>query len=232
MTQVEISNVSYSYGKRQVLKDVTFAVPQCRVTMLLGPNGAGKTTLFSLIAGLLALQSGGIAADRNTLGVVFQQPALDLELTVAQNLNYYASLNGISRKLAASRIDELLGPLELATRRHDRVRDLNGGHRRRVEIARAMIAEPRLLLLDEPTSGLDIPTRKSLVAYLHAQAKARNMAVLWSTHLVDEVEADDHIVILTNGQVAADGGVEDVLRRAKCKTIAEAFTRFAGAEAA
>ncbi len=225
---LEIRTVSYAFGKRQVLKDVSFFVAPGLVTMLLGPNGAGKTTLFSLIARLLELQSGQIVGERSKLGVVFQQPAVDLELTVAQNLNYYAALHGLSKHDAARKIEELLGPLDLGTRKTEKVRNLNGGHRRRLEIARALIASPTLLLLDEPTTGLDILTRQALVSFLHGQAQERNIGVLWTTHLVDEVLPQDHMVLLRAGVVMADGNADDIMRSSKTKSIAEAFTYYAG----
>ena len=232
MTAVTVNQVSHAFGKRQVLQDVSFAVPQGRVTMLLGPNGAGKTTLFSLIAGLLAPQSGSLNVSRKNLGLVFQQSAVDLELTVAQNLAYYASLHGLSKTEASARIEQVLGPLELSARKQERVKSLNGGHRRRVEIARALLTQPQALLLDEPTTGLDIPTRKALVAYLHSEAEARNMAVLWSTHLVDEVEDGDHIVMLRQGKVVADGEMKDILQLSKSKNLTDAYLHFAGGDTA
>ncbi len=209
-------SVSHFYGVRKALSEVSFNVFPGRVTMLLGPNGAGKTTLFSLIARLLPLGHGSMklcgtdlatASDQilSQLGIVFQQQTLDLDLSVGQNLVYYAALHGLPRATARERMAVALTRLELQGREHDRLRDLNGGHRRRVEIARMLLTRPRLLLLDEPTVGLDIPTRRSLVEFLHALAVEENIGVLWATHLADEVEAGDDLVVLSKGRVVQTG---------------------------
>src|SRR4051794_32454416 len=147
---LSISDVSFSYGRRKVLDRLTFDVEAGRVTMLLGPNGAGKTTLFSLITRLLALQGGDIrivgqstrkagSATMRQIGIVFQQPALDLDLTVRQNLVYFGRLLGLAKHERGQRIEQELTRLDLAYRSHDSVRALNGGHRRRVEIARTLM---------------------------------------------------------------------------------------------
>jgi ABC-2 type transport system ATP-binding protein len=195
-----ISGLTHRFGRRDVLKDVNLAVQPGLCTMLLGPNGAGKTTLFSLIAGLLALQKGKITCD-STPGIVFQQPALDLDLTVKQNLSYAAALHGLSKTESAARMVSLLAQFGLDAREKDKVRMLNGGHRRRVEIIRALMTRPRLLLLDEPTVGLDIPTRNALVQLLHDLPKQHGMAVLWATHLSDEVWFGDRLVQMEDGEL-------------------------------
>ena len=185
---LQLSDISHNYAKRRALEGVGFSVPSGQVTVLLGPNGAGKTTLFGLISRLLPLKDGRIiiagrslkaagAAALEPLGIVFQQPTLDLDLTVRQNLTYFADLRGIARHVAGERIAGGLERFDLAERADDAVRELNGGHRRRVEIVRATLHEPAILILDEPTVGLDIPTRKAIVADLHARA-ASGTAVL------------------------------------------------------
>lgn len=211
-----VAGASHSYGTRKALDDVSFEVRPGRVTMLLGPNGAGKTTLFSLIARLLPLKTGtmslcgeDLASARDSilanLGIVFQQPTLDLDLSVAQNLSYYAALHGLPRKLTRERMAASLARLDLQGREGDKVRTLNGGHRRRVEIARLLMTRPRLLLLDEPTVGLDIAARQSLVEFLHRLAGQENMAILWATHLIDEVGGEDDLIILDQGRVKRAG---------------------------
>lgn len=226
--------VSHAYGPRRALDDVSFEVPAGRVTMLLGPNGAGKTTLFALVTRLFALASGSIsilgrdlattgAAALAPLGVVFQQPTLDLDLSVAANLRYSAALHGLSRRDTAARVTAELARVGLADRAGDRVRALNGGHRRRVEIARALVHAPRVLVLDEPTVGLDPPTRRALVDYLHDLARRDGLGVLWTTHLIDEVAADDQVVVLSRGRVVASGEPSGIVRAAGAVDLAGAF---------
>jgi len=233
---LEFRDVGYRYGARVALSDVSFEVLASRVTLLLGPNGAGKTTLFSLACRLLAKQSGEIAvlgaslarcgADvLRPMGIVFQQTTLDLDLTVRQNLRYFAALHGLSRKLADQRMAAELERIGMASRVNEQVRSLNGGHRRRLEIARALLTEPRLLLLDEPTVGLDQPTRRALVSYLHQLARERGLAMLWATHLLDEVQPGDDLVVIHRGRVQAAGALGDVIARHGGGTLEQVFAR-------
>jgi ABC-2 type transport system ATP-binding protein len=231
MQCLRVQNLAYAFGPRVVLDGISFDVEPGKVTLLLGPNGAGKTTLFSLIAGLLAPQRGTVTlptGGKAGLAIVFQQPALDMDLTVEQNLLYHAGLYGMSKTLAQSRLQPLLQQLNLLDRQNDKLRALNGGHRRRVEIIRALMTNPTLLLLDEPTAGLDVPTRKALVAFLHRIAQQRNIAVLWATHLTDEVEHQDDVVVLHNGKLAAMGSVQALLKQSKTTTIEAAYATLAG----
>ncbi|GAA0597247.1 ABC transporter ATP-binding protein [Caenispirillum bisanense] len=232
-----LRSLSFAYGARKALDDVSFTVPRGRVTVLLGPNGAGKSTLMTLIAGLLAPPLGTITvlghdmarAPRRALaqtGIVFQQPTLDLDLTVAQNLRVFAALHGLGRRIAEPRIAEELARLEMAERAGDTVRTLNGGHRRRVEIARALLHRPTLLLLDEPTVGLDVPTRARLVDHVHALARDEGLAVLWTTHLIDEVDtAADQVVVLHRGRVRAAAPVAEILCATGAADLSAAFAR-------
>jgi ABC-2 type transport system ATP-binding protein len=232
-----VEGVAFSYGPRRALDDVSFAVDSGQCTMLLGPNGAGKTTLFSLITRLYDAPEGhiniaGFDVRRRSkealarLGVVFQQPTLDLDLTVLQNLRYHAALHGLSGREAAVRIQAELGRQDMYERRFEPVRQLNGGHRRRVEIARALLHRPKLLLLDEPTVGLDVPSRQAIVDYVHQLCREDRAAVLWATHLIDEVRDEDHLVILHRGGVQSTGSVREVLAAASAPSVADAFRRY------
>lgn len=210
-----LNQVTFRYGKHLALDNITLSIAAGETVILLGPNGAGKTTLFSLITGLFAPDAGQIEIDGKRLadtsdalaplGIVFQAQTLDLDLSVDQNLFYFCDLQGLPRTVAKPRIDAALGRMNLIDRRKEKVRKLNGGHRRRVEIARASLHQPTFLLLDEPTVGLDIPTRRELIQYLHSLPLEENCSVLWATHLVDEINDDDRVLILHEGKIHRDG---------------------------
>jgi ABC-2 type transport system ATP-binding protein len=236
-----VKNVSYWYGSKQALDDVSFEVFPGRVTALLGPNGAGKTTIFSLITRLFDAPTGRIeicgrsasewgSKALSPLGVVFQQPTLDLDLTVKQNLRYFAALRGLRRKDADERMLRALKALDMEERIGERVRALNGGHRRRVEIARGLLHGPQLLLLDEPTIGLDDPTRRTIVRHVHELAKTDNIGVLWATHLFDEVEPDDDLLVINRGKIVAQGRAKDVVAETGAKDLGGAFRLLIGGD--
>lgn len=233
---LDLIGVTFAYGTRQALKEVSLRIEPGETVILLGPNGAGKTTLFSIVCGLFSPTAGfvgvaGLDLGRQrtealaALGIVFQQQTLDLDLSVRQNLSYYCRLRGIPKAEAARRIATELERLKMAERIDERVRDLNGGHRRRVEIARAMLDRPRILLLDEPTVGLDIPTRRELIAYLHTRGVEDGTAVLWATHLIDEVAEADRVVVLHKGQIAASGTPQRLCEEAGAAGLDQAFAK-------
>lgn len=201
------------------MKGVSFTLAP-GFSALLGPNGAGKSTLFALLTRLFTAPGADIQIaghDLNktprkalaALGVVFQQSTLDLDLTVRQNLKYFAALHGLRGADAAARIDAALDRLDIADRAGEKVRKLNGGHRRRTEIARVLLHDPQVLLLDEPTVGLDAASRAAITHYVHALAQD-GMTVLWATHLTDEIEEDDYLLILHQGEFIAEGRTGDV----------------------
>ncbi len=229
-----VEGLGHRFGPRRVLNNVSFEIAPGDFTVLLGLNGAGKTTLFSLATRLYAQGEGVIqvfgmdirkrASDcLAQIGVVFQQPTLDLDLSVEQNLYYHAALHGISRRQAAARIAVEVPRVGLAERRHDKVRRLSGGQRRRVEIARALLHQPRLLLLDEPTVGLDIASRQFLLDHVRLLCREEGLAALWATHLIDEVGADARVVVLHKGEVLASGGAGQVLGENRPESMRAAF---------
>jgi ABC-2 type transport system ATP-binding protein len=229
-----VAHLSFAYGNKPALQNVGFSVPFGQCTVLLGPNGAGKSTLFALITRLYDAPNGrielcGFDIKKHScqalakLGVVFQQSTLDLDLTVLQNLSYHAALHGMGGSLAKSRIREELERLDMYERRGEKVRQLNGGHRRRVEIARALLHQPALLLLDEPTVGLDVPSRQGIVEYVHRLTVDSQLGVLWASHLIDEIYPDDHVIVLHQGTIRAQGSVESVLQYAQSDSIQAAF---------
>jgi ABC-2 type transport system ATP-binding protein len=233
---LSIGGVSHDYGARRALDDVSFDVAPGSFTALLGLNGAGKSTLFALITRLFGIQRGHIhifghdigrtpGEALRLLGVVFQQRTLDLDLSLTQNLLYHAALHGIARREARARSEELLARIGLADRAGNKVRDLSGGQMRRLEIARALLHRPRLLLLDEATVGLDVRARSDIVGHVRQLVAEQGIGVLWATHLFDEVAAGDHLVVLHQGRVLARGPVPRVVGDCGVSDINAAFAR-------
>jgi ABC-2 type transport system ATP-binding protein len=231
---LSVEGLSHRFGQRVALDSVGFSVAPGAFAVMLGPNGAGKTTLFALITRLYHGDSGRItvfghdlrrepSAALARIGVVFQQPTLDLDLTVQQNLDYHAALHGIARRVAGPRIDAELARAGLADRRHDKARALSGGQRRRVELARALVHEPGLLLMDEPTVGLDIESRQMLIDHVRGLCAERGLAVLWATHLIDEAEAASDVIVLHRGKVGASGPVPAILAQTGAPSLRAAF---------
>jgi ABC-2 type transport system ATP-binding protein len=231
---LEVDDLSHSYGSRPALSDLSFAIRACEFTVLLGLNGAGKSTLFSLMTRLYAHRSGSIrifgaaiddepAAALSRMGIVFQQPTLDLDLTVEQNLRYHGALHGLPRTGLESRIAAELDRVGLADRRRDKARQLSGGQRRRVEIARALLHDPKLLLLDEPTVGLDVAARQFLLDHVRVLCRDQGLAVLWATHLIDEIGEDARVIVLHRGSILANGPAQEVITASKASSMRQAF---------
>lgn len=239
---LRIEDLRWRYGAKTALDGVSLRVERGRFCALLGPNGAGKSTLFGLLTRLFVTREGRIAvaghdlsrsprAALGALGVVFQQQTVDLDLSVRRNLQYFAALHGISGKDAAIRIDAALERLSMAERGHEKARDLNGGHRRRMELARALIHRPAVLLLDEPTVGLDAPSRAALVDHVHELCATEGLAALWATHLVDEVRPGDRLAVLHKGRIVADGEAGEI-SAAHGGSIAASFAALTGEKTA
>ena len=238
---LSVQNVSHSYGARRALIDVSFGVSPASFTALLGLNGAGKSTLFSLITRLFGVQAGTIGVFGHDIGqapsealrlmgVVFQPRTLDLDLSVMQNLLYHAALHGIGRGDARSRSNEVLTRIGLADRAGSKVRDLSGGQMRRLEIARALLHRPRLLLLDEATVGLDVKARADILSHVRQLVTEQGIGVLWATHLFDEVIPSDNLVVLHQGRVLACGEVAQVLKETGSQDVNSAFMRLTGVQ--
>jgi ABC-2 type transport system ATP-binding protein len=236
---IAVRGVSHSYGARKALDNVSLTVPQSRFTALLGLNGAGKTTLFSLITRLYDTRSGTIEVlghpvtrepgqALRRLGVVFQARTLDLDLSVMDNLLYHAALHGIGRREARERARAALREIDLAERARDPARKLSGGQMRRVEIARALLHDPRVLVLDEATVGLDVASKAAILRHVRGLVRDRGVAVLWATHLLDEVTPQDAVVILHQGKVVAAGNTPDVTASTGAADLRSAFIALTG----
>jgi ABC-2 type transport system ATP-binding protein len=237
MTEVpalSIEGLGHRFGPRRVLNDVSFSISPGDFMVLLGLNGAGKTTLFSLATRLYLQRQGAIrifgmdireqaSKCLRRMGVVFQQPTLDLDLTVEQNLLYHASLHGLSHREAVQRGVAEMERVGLADRRRDKVRQLSGGQRRRVEIARCLLHRPRLLLLDEPTVGLDIASRQFMLDHTRRLCREEGIAALWATHLIDEVGDGAQVVVLHKGEVRAVGPATQLLGQTRTPSMRAAF---------
>lgn len=213
---LEALDIAKRYGSREALSGVSLAIPQGQWVALLGPNGAGKSTLFALLTGLFAADRGEItiaghdlrrhaARALGELGVVYQQASLDLDLSVQRNLDFHADLHGLPARVARERIDASLAAHGLQADRRRAVRELSGGNRRKVELARALLHDPALLLMDEASVGLDPRSRADLLQAIGDEVVQRRRAVLWATHLVDEAERAHRVLVLHQGRILADG---------------------------
>ena len=234
-----LDKVVKTYGPVRAVDGVSLAAQAGEFIALLGPNGAGKSTLFQLLSGLFLPDSGRIEVMGHDmsrdpvpalagLGIVFQQPTLDLELTITANLLFHAGLHGMPRALAMARIDDELARLGLKDRAHAKAATLSGGNRRRVELARALLHKPQVLLMDEPTVGLDPASRSDLLKLLLSMRTERRVAILWATHLCDEVPDADRVIVLHRGKVLADTTPTQLVTSSGAATIEGAFLAMTG----
>lgn len=212
---IEIKNLSKSFGEVKAVDDLSFSVKEGELFAFLGVNGAGKSTTINIICGCLAADGGTVTVDghdacrdeavKNAIGVVFQNSLLDKSLTVADNLASRAALYGISGRELKRRVAELAEMLDFGGLLGRTVGKLSGGQRRRVDIARALIHKPKILILDEPTTGLDPQTRKTLWAVIGNLREKEKMTALLTTHYMEEAAGADYVVIIDGGRVAAEG---------------------------
>ena len=237
--RLQVQSLSKRYGQRAALDGLSLVLQAGCFAVLLGPNGAGKSTLFQVLTGLFAADAGEVRVDGHSLrsdavaalrqiGVVFQQMSLDLDLSVQRNLRFHADLHGLPRAVAQQRIDEGCAGAGLSADLHRPVRELSGGNRRKVELVRALLHRPGLLLLDEPTVGLDPKSRRDLRLNVFADLRARSSSVLWATHLVEEAETADRVLVLHKGKLLADGAPAEVALALGGGPLEAAFLRATG----
>ena len=210
---IVLSDVTHRYGENVAVDQLSLTIDVGEIFVFLGPNGSGKTTLFRLLSTLIPMQAGEVrilghalgretVAARQKLGVVFQSPSLDKKLTVVENLHHQGRLYGLTSADIQLRSQQMLATLGLAERGNDFVETLSGGMRRRVELAKGMLHEPRLLLLDEPSTGLDPGARADLWQYLQ-QVRETGVTIVMTTHLLEEAERADRIAIMHQGRIVA-----------------------------
>jgi ABC-2 type transport system ATP-binding protein len=213
---VSVSELTHHYGERTALDKISFAVPEGRIFALLGPNGGGKSTLFRILSTVMAPSAGTASVAgfdvakhpsevRRQIGVVFQSQSLDRKLTVGENLRaqgYFYGLSGVSLR---NRIGEVSTRLHLDSRIDDVVETLSGGLRRRVEIAKALLHRPRLLLMDEPSTGLDPAARRELWQYIADLRSLEHATIMITTHILEEADRADELVLLHQGRIVAAG---------------------------
>ena len=231
---LRVEHVSKRYGKQLALNDLSLDLARGQFCALLGPNGAGKSTLFQLLAGLFVPEQGQITIDGLSLrdkpsaclsriGVVFQQQSLDLDLSVLRNLRFHADLHGLPRRLAAERIESEAARLGLSASLRRPVRELSGGNRRKVELVRALLHRPALLLMDEATVGLDPQSRQDLLRAVREEVDTRGCCVLWATHWVEEALQADRVLLLHQGRLIADGSPDEVTAALGQNTLEQGF---------
>ncbi|MBQ7383748.1 MAG: ABC transporter ATP-binding protein [Clostridia bacterium] len=213
---IEISGLSKSFGDIKAVRDISFKVKEGELFAFLGVNGAGKSTTISIICGQLSADSGSVSVSgfdtkrdiekiKSELGVVFQSSLLDKSLSVKDNLRSRAALYGICGKAFEKRLSELCDMLELSALLNRPLGKLSGGQRRRIDIARALLHSPRILILDEPTTGLDPQTRKAVWEVIENLRREEKLTVFLTTHYMEEAADADYVVILDSGEIAAEG---------------------------
>lgn len=218
---IEIKHLSKSYGDILAVNDLSFEVKEGELFAFLGVNGAGKSTTINIMCTSLAKDIGEIIIDgynldndkdkiKKTLGVVFQDSLLDLNLTVYDNLEVRASLYNIYKKEFKNRLVELADLLDFKDLLNRRIAKLSGGQRRRIDIARALIHRPKILILDEPTTGLDPKTRKMIWQVIYKLREKYKMTVFLTTHYMEEASEADYVVIIDKGQIKAEGTPHDL----------------------
>lgn len=216
---VEVRELSHRYGDRQALQGISFTVNRGEIFALLGPNGGGKTTLFRILSTQMLPSAGTAivaghdviknpAEVRRQIGVVFQSPSLDGKLTAAENLLHQGHLQGLKGRDLQLRIDYALEAVRLSSRSWERTEKFSGGMQRRVEVAKALLHDPEVLLLDEPSTGLDPNARRELWENLLRLKNEQNVTSLLTTHLMEEAEKADRVAILHMGRVVAIGTPE------------------------
>ena len=231
---MKVENLTKYYNDFLALQKINISLKTGELVVLLGPNGAGKSTLFSIMSGMLSPDKGDcyisgksimhepVLALKN-LGIVFQQPTIDTELTVLDNLFFHARLHGVEINNIKKYIFEELSSYNLEKKINKKVKILSGGEKRKVELIRSLIHKPKVLLMDEPTVGLDPTSRKELLTKVLDLKNKDKISILWTTHLVDEAEKADKVIVLSKGEVVKIGAPSEIIKTMKAQSLDHAF---------
>ncbi|AKB13316.1 ABC-2 type transport system ATP-binding protein [Methanosarcina thermophila] len=218
---IEVNNLEHSYGPIKAVDNISFTVKQGEIFSFLGPNGAGKSTVINILTTLKKIQKGearvngyDVAKDpksvRRSIGIVFQMLCLDHEMTVYENLEYHGKIYSMPKKERKERIDELLRLTDLESKRNTLAKDLSGGMKRRLELARGLMTRPAVLFLDEPTVGFDIQTRMKMWEYLR-EIKKEGTTIFLTTHYMEEADQlSDRISIIDHGKIIVTGTSDEL----------------------
>ena len=237
---IVVQDLVKNYGDFCAVNHVSFTVPEGKIFGFLGPNGAGKTTTIKMLTTVLDPTSGSIRVNghdpvheqkqvRRSFGIVFQDPSLDDELTAFENMDLHGALYGISRGERAKRSRTLLELVGLLDRQKDFVKQYSGGMKRRLEVARALLHQPRILFLDEPTIGLDPQTRNHIWGYIQALSKEHNVTVFFTTHYMDEADrVAAEVAVIDHGKIVAQGTSASLKEQTKSATLEDAFIALTG----
>jgi len=221
---IAVENISHKYGSRVALSNVSFQVRQGEIFGLLGPNGGGKSTLFRILSTMMVPTEGTAkvagfdvvqqpAEVRRRIGVVFQTQSLDKALTVGENLRSQGHLHGLSGAPLRERMEAVMKRLGILDRRDEIVEKLSGGLKRRVEIAKALLHKPQVVIMDEASTGLDPGARRELSHYVHELRDTEGVTIVLTTHILDEAERCDRLVLLHQGRIVAEGTPSELRSR-------------------
>ncbi|MFH0804344.1 MAG: ATP-binding cassette domain-containing protein [Candidatus Zambryskibacteria bacterium] len=237
---IDVKNLTVKFGDFTAVNNVSFNVAKGEIFAFLGPNGAGKTTTIKVLTTLLQKTDGEVLiagasighdekAIRKTFGIVFQDQSLDDELTAYENMEFHGVLYGVPKEERRKKIDELFSLVDLADRKKDLVRNYSGGMKRRLEIARALIHEPKILYLDEPTLGLDPQTRNHIWEYIRRLNKDKGMTIFFTTHYMDEAAKNaGKVAIIDHGKIIISGTPQSLMQTTGTSNLEDAFIKLTG----
>ncbi len=237
---IDVRDLVKSFGSVLAVDHVSFTVPEGQIFGFLGPNGAGKTTTIKMLTTTLQPTSGEIRVNgfnptsqqdqvRRSFGIVFQDPSLDSELTALENMELHGVLYGVPRAVRKQRIESLFHFVEIWDRRNDLIKTFSGGMKRRTEVARALLHNPKILFLDEPTIGLDPQTRNHIWGFIQQLSKEQKVTVFFTTHYMEEADrVADRVAVIDHGKIVSEGSPAELKERTQTKTLEDAFISLTG----